>query len=194
MTTTSLPLLVLPHPLILFPSSRVAFPVNSQLADALFALIDAADAPPTVAAVPLSASPTPALAHCATTARIVRLTRSPSSSYSQSSVITLHGLTRIRLPTPHPSIDDLHQNPLEHPVHYPAAPEHVPDHDVVLKFKNAARHFLDRMVRDSPTLVQRESYVKVAHMLDDVSDQRTPWMADVLVSGIAGNFEDKLGE
>jgi ATP-dependent Lon protease len=110
-------------------------------------------------------------------------------------VITLHGLSRIRIPTPHPNIDDLHQSPLEHPVHYPpASPEHVPDHAVVLRFKDAARHLLDRMVRDSPTPVKRESYSKVAHMLDDVSDQRAPWIADVLVAGMSADFEDKLGE
>ncbi len=36
--------------------------------------------------------------------------------------------------------------------------------------------------------------MKIPAMLEDVTDARAPWMADVLVRTINGEYADKLGE
>ena len=191
--SSSLPLLPLPHPLILFPAARISFPVPNTLADAIIPLIEASDTLPVIAAVPVVPSPTPSLAHCGTAARVLRITRPSSRSFRHPSVITLHGLSRVLIPGPRPEPADLQHTLVEHPVQYSLSYEQMPDHDVVVKFKEAALRLLDRMARDSPTPHKRESYLKIASMMDDVSDQRAPWMADVLVSFVADDYDDKLG-
>ena len=90
------------------------------------------------------------------------------------------------------TLDDLLRLPT-HDVEYPP-PEKVPSPEAVDKFKQSALRLLDRLAKDSPQQSRKEGYIKIAGMLDDIADARTPWMADVLVGSVNGEYGDKLGE
>jgi ATP-dependent Lon protease len=191
MAKSKLPVLVLPLPLILLPASRITLPVSPSIADAIHALIDQSDALPVIAVVPLANNDTttpPTLSQWATAARVVRLvkptTRNPY-------LISLHGLKRVHLG---------HTNDLSFPqedllfydVEYPPT-EPVPSNEVVEKFKYAGMRLLDRLARDSTQQVKKESYSKIAGMLEDVTSDRASWIVDVLIGAINGEYADKLG-
>lgn len=128
-TSSRLPILPLPHPLILLPASRITIPIPKDLGDALLALIEQSDALPVVAAVPThpsdanggmggpNGSPTQnnsalvngdaqglggQLAEWGTASRILRLVKPPARNPRQSYLVSLHGLTRVRLLAPYP--------------------------------------------------------------------------------------------
>jgi len=78
-------------------------------------------------------------------------------------------------------------------VEYASTLEKSPDPNVVAKFKEAALLLLDRLARDSTTTVKRERYVEAANVVEEVSDQRAPQLADLLVGCLPGEYSDKLG-
>ncbi|PPQ73062.1 hypothetical protein CVT26_014654 [Gymnopilus dilepis] len=202
MATSKLPLLALPHPLILLPASRFTMPVTKEIGETLLALIEESDTLPIVAAVPLT-SPSPPttsdapapLGEWGTAARVLRLVKPPARNPRQPYLVSLHGLTRVRLihMSTHKhklTLDDLLRLPT-HDVEYPP-PEKVPSPEAVDKFKQSALRLLDRLAKDSPQQSRKEGYIKIAGMLDDIADARTPWMADVLVGSVNGEYGDKL--
>jgi ATP-dependent Lon protease len=200
MATSKLSVLALPHPLILLPASRFTMPVSKEIGEALLSMIDESDALPIVAAIPVTNTSTPpstepSLSEWGTAARVLRLVKPPARNPRQPYLVSLHGLTRIRLihmSTHKLTADDLHHLPV-HDVEYPPT-ERVPSAEAVDKFKQSALRLLDRLAKDSVQQTRKEGYNKIASMLDDIADARTPWMADVLIGSINGEYSDKLGE
>lgn len=194
MTSSALPVLGLQHPLILLPTSRFTVPVNQAVGDALLELIDHSDALPVIAAVPLTApdadNASPPLAEWGTAARVLRLVKPPARNPRQPYLVSLHGLTRVRLLHAHK--DKLTDSLPTFDVEYPPT-EKQPSREAIDRFKHAALRLLDRLARDALQPARKEGYSKIANMLDDIADARTPWMADVLVGSINTDYPDKLG-
>lgn len=212
MATSTLPLLALPHPLILLPTSRFTVPVSKEIGDAILNLIDHSDALPVIAAVPLTQPSTsnqlpdsdtpqpqqpqqPPLSEWGTAARVLRLVKPPARNPRQPYLVSLHGLTRVRLIHIHANKNkfQLIANSLPvFDVEYPPT-EQIPTKEAIERFKQAALRLLDRLARDAAQPARKEGYNKIASMLDDIADARTPWMADVLVGSINTDYADKLG-
>ncbi|KDR78343.1 hypothetical protein GALMADRAFT_138444 [Galerina marginata CBS 339.88] len=198
MATSRLSILALPHPLILLPASRFTMPVSKEIGETLLALIEESDALPIVAAIPITSSSMPdntdpPLSEWGTAARVLRLVKPPARNPRQPYLVSLHGLTRVRLihMSKHKlTADDLLRMPA-HDVEYPPA-EKVPSPEAVEKFKQSALRLLDRLAKDSVQQSRKEGYNKIANMLDDITDARTPWMADVLLGSVNGEYSDKL--
>ncbi|KAJ7132127.1 Lon protease C-terminal proteolytic domain-containing protein [Mycena epipterygia] len=190
MASSKLPILPLPHPIILLPASRITLPVSNQVGEALVALIEDSDALPVIAAIPvLSDADSTTLADCGTAARILRLVRPPGRNSRQSYLLTLHGLSRVRLVTPY-VLDP--ENPFAPcNIQYPPT-EKVPSRKVVDTFKQSAVRLLDRLARDSGQQIRRDGYNKISGMLEDMTDARAAWMADILVGTVNASFADKL--
>lgn len=204
MTASKLPILALPHPLLLLPASRFTLPVHRHVGDAILALIEESDALPVVAAVPVNDTydtapqPEPFLAEWGTAARVLRIVRPPSRASRQPYLVSLHGLTRVRIGTTRSSPISLPASEwtntlAHHEIEYPPT-EKIPSHEAVEKFKHSATRLLDRLAKDSVQQSKRDGYMKIAAMLEDVTDARAPWMADVLVGTINGEYVDKLGQ
>ncbi|OAX40690.1 ATP-dependent protease La [Rhizopogon vinicolor AM-OR11-026] len=205
-----LPVLPLPHPLILLPTARLTFPISRSLAEAILTLLDDADATqPLLAAIPVPgpsegdghdsqfdvSSAINSLPTYGTAARVVRLVRPRSSSSPgaprQPYLLSLHGLTRIRLASPL-QIDTTSLDTLPiHKVLYPSA-EGTPSRETVEAFKDAALSLLDRLAKDSVQPQRKDDWLRVAALVEDISEQRAAWMADVLVAAISGQYGDKL--
>ncbi|KAG6899475.1 hypothetical protein C0993_009949 [Termitomyces sp. T159_Od127] len=197
MASSKLPVFALPHPLILLPTSRFTVPVSQTIGEAILALIDESDALPVLAAVPLVNSPSDdkssVLSEWGTAARVLRLVRPSLRNPRQPYLVSLHGLTRIRLVAasnnalpPEPAADLSLQE-----IEYPPT-ERVPSKETVDKFRHSALRLLDRLARDSTQHARKENYHKIASMLEDITSSRAPWMADVLVGSIDGEYADKL--
>ena len=74
MATQTLPVLALPHPLILLPSGRITLPVQRAIGETLLTFVQEAETAPVIAAVPVT-SPNGVLNQWGTVARVVRLIR-----------------------------------------------------------------------------------------------------------------------
>ncbi|KIJ60939.1 hypothetical protein HYDPIDRAFT_177239 [Hydnomerulius pinastri MD-312] len=211
MSSSRLPVLPLHHPLILLPTARLTIPISRALADNLLAILDDSDAgQPVLATIPIPAPvdvnsphavslevPTAAngLPIHGTAARVVRLVRprtlaSPGSP-RQPYLLSLHGLARIRLTQPLELDPATFDSLPEHTVTYPAV-DLTPSRETVEAFKDAALRLLDRLAKDSVPTQRKDDWLKVASMVEDISDQRAAWMADVLVAAITGQYADKL--
>lgn len=198
MATSKLPILALPNPLVLLPASRFTMPVSKEIGELLLALIEQSEALPIVAAIPITNSTTqpnvePVLSEWGTAARVLRLVKPPARNPRQPYLVSLHGLTRVRLIYSKKKLtgQDLLQMPM-HDVEYPPS-EKVPSSEAVDKFKQTALRLLDRLAKDSVQQTRKEGYNKIASMLGDIADARTPWMADVLIGSVNGEYSDKLG-
>lgn len=183
-----LPVLLLPHPLILLPNARLTLPISRSLADAILSLLDDSDA--VLAAIPLPAHDSPSEVTYGTAARIARLVRPRNqSSPTQPYLLSLHGIQRIRFPSPI-QIDQLDTLPV-HNVVYPSS-EGTPSRDTVEAFKQAALILLDRLAKDSAQPQRKDDWLRVAAIVEDISEQRAAWMADVLVAAVSPQYPDKL--
>ena len=190
-SSTTLPVLALPHPLILLPTARITLPVQRATGDALLQLVQQSDTQPLVAAVPLS-SPDASLNSWGTVARIVRLIRPPARNPKQPFLLSLLGVARVRIPAEDGAELAGHDGVLERGVEYPE-PEGTPSMESVVKFKAASLKLLDVLAKETSQQAKRDTYRKVADMLEDTADEKTPWMADVLVASVNGEYADKLG-
>ena len=184
-----LPVLPLSHPLILLPSGRVTLPVSKRIGEALLNLVQQSEDQPIVAAVPLT-SPDSSLYEWGTAARIVRLIKPPIRNPKQPYLLSLNGVTRVRI------VDDLSadlsQGILHLHVEYPKTDD-IPSPENVVKFKAAALKLLNQLARDTTQEVKRESYNKVAALVEEVSHVRAAWIADVILSSTNADYKDKLG-
>lgn len=204
-----LPVLPLPYPLLLLPTARLTIPISRALADTLLATLDDTDAgqpvlaaipvpvplEPDVAAAPPVATNTPPPTH-GVAARVVRLVRArtaTSPAPRHPYLLYLHGLTRIRLLQPLDLDPSTADSLPQHTVAYPPA-DTTPSHETIEAFKDAALRLLDRLAKDSVQAQRKDEWLKVASMVEEISDQRAAWMADVLVAAISGQYTDKLGE
>lgn len=159
------------------------------------ALIEQSDALPVVAAVPITNAPSatspPKYAEWGTATRILRLVKPPVRNPRQPFLVSLHGLTRVHLTSPFAPVADGPVLPV-HEIEYPPT-ERIPTHDIVEKFKSASLRLLDRLAKDAVQSSRKEGFIKISNMLDDITDARAPWMADVLSGTINGDYDDKLG-
>lgn len=177
---------------MLLPTARITLPVPPHMGEALLTLVQESEAQPVIAAVPL-ASPEAPIHSWGTAARITRLIKPPSRNPKQPYLLSLHGISRIRILDPVPPDPAAPQVLSERKVEY-APPDATPSMESVVKFKTAALRLLDHLARDTIQQTKRDTYNKVASMLEEMSDQRAPWMADVMVASINGEYADKLGE
>ncbi|KAG2121305.1 ATP-dependent protease La [Suillus clintonianus] len=185
MGSPKLPVLLLPHPLILLPTARLTLPISRSLADAIISHLDDSDA--VLAALPLPAPDSPSEVTYGTAARVVRLVR--PRNLTQQYLLSLHGVARVRLPSPI-QIDQLECLPI-HNVVYPSS-EGTPSRDTVESFKDAALILLDRLAKDSLQQQRKDDWLRVAAIVEDISEQRAAWMADVLVAAVSPQYPDKL--
>ncbi|KAH8084891.1 ATP-dependent protease La [Cristinia sonorae] len=186
----SLPVLGLPHPLILIPTARITIPVSKPIGDALFVLIQHSESQPLIAAVPLTADDA-SLHSWGTAARIVRLIKPVPRNPKQPFLLTLHGVSRVRIDADSACPAATHENVLERNVDFPE-PEGTPSMESIVKFKASALRLLELLAKDTAQQSKRETYRKVADMLEDTPDDKAAWMADVLIASVNGEYADKL--
>ncbi|KZT23038.1 ATP-dependent protease La [Neolentinus lepideus HHB14362 ss-1] len=197
MTTTSLPVLPIPHPLILLPSARLTLPVSRATGEVLSTLVQESDIQPVLAVVPVTSQingqhkAEPTLSEWGTAARIIRLIRPPNRNPQHPYLLSLQGLTRIRLTGPLQLKSNAPDVVKYHPVEYPSGDE-IPCAETVEAFKAAALRLLDRLAKDSTQQSRKDAWMKIAGMVEEISEQRAAWMADVMISAVNGEYNDKL--
>jgi ATP-dependent Lon protease len=211
---TRLPLVPLPFPLILLPSARLTFPIPNDQADALIRLFNSSIANPVFAAVPfVQHDGTTSLHEWGVTARIVRFVR-PRAQSDEPYLLTLSGITRIHLtntstntsPSTNSTVtvtgtgtSDASSHP--HPVprvtviHSPPDAQSPPALDIVQDFKAGAIRLLERYAQDaSQSAHKRESWARIAHVVDETEPDKAAALADAIVSAVGAEHADKLGE
>ena len=122
--------------------------------------------------------------------RLLKPPRNPKQPY----LLSLQGITRVYLKTPlklSVTADSL----IEHPVEYPRiGSDAVPSRESVEVFKSVALRLLDRLAKNAPVQSSRtDSWLKLSGMIEETSEARAAWMADVLVTAVNGEYADKLG-
>ena len=202
MPPSKLFVLPLPHPLILLPAARITIPLSRTIGEhILFLSRESDDSQPVLAAVPIT-TPTglqiesngPVFSEWATAATVVRLLRPPPRNPKQPYLVSLLGITRVHLKTP--LILSVTADPLtEHPVEYPGVDSNaVPSRESVEVFKSAALRLLDRLAKNAIGQSSRtDAWSKLSGMIEETSEARAAWMADVLVTAVNGEYADKLG-
>ncbi|KAI0063342.1 hypothetical protein BV25DRAFT_418734 [Artomyces pyxidatus] len=190
----SLPTLALPYPLILLPSARLTLPISQAQADAILSLIDASPGHTTLAAIPTiqtkDRSSQPHLHEWGVSARISRLVRPPSRS-TQPYLLTIQGLTRVRLTAPERFGDPDHLPLL--PVSYPPVEgDLLPPPDVVSAFKAAAVSLLDRLAQSNPR--KRDIWARLAAVVEEADVDRAAGLPDLVVSSVGAEYEERLRE
>jgi ATP-dependent Lon protease len=208
-----LPLIPLPYPLILLPSARLTFPIPNDQADALIRLINSSITNPVFAAIPfVQHDGTTSLHEWGVTARIVRFVR-PRAQSDEPYLLTLAGVTRICLTntsanntSPSTSntasgtgtaTSDSSSHPLTQVtvIHSPPDSESPPAVDIVQDFKAAAIRLLERFAQDtSQSARRRESWARIAHVVDESELDKAAALADAIVSAVGAEHADKLGE
>ncbi|KAG8798699.1 hypothetical protein FRC16_006730 [Serendipita sp. 398] len=189
---STLPVFVLLNDII-FPGSQVTISVPRSYAPFLSRIVKHEEMqPPVVAAVPvLNPSPNLLLQDanlcewgCA--ARITRFVR-PTPLSPNVCIVTLAGVTRIRLEAPHPPSSKLHSLP-PHPVHYHAIPSNKLITDPAAEaFRSAAVRLVDHL--DAETRGKRGKaggtsveWKRLKTIIEEAEPDRTPWIADILMA------------
>jgi ATP-dependent Lon protease len=205
-----LPLIPLPYPLILLPSARLTFPIPNNQADALIRLFNSSIANPVFAAVPfVQRDGTTSLHEWGVTARIARFVR-PRAQSDEPYLLTLAGVTRIRLTNAStdtsPSTTDAATGtgtsdassnalPRVTVIHSPPDAQSPPAPDIVQDFKAAAIRLLERFAQDtSQSARKRESWARIAHVVDETEPEKGAAIADAIISAVGAEHADKLGE
>lgn len=156
-------------------------------------LVQESDEQPIVAAVPLT-TPDGTLYEWGTASRIVRLIKPPARNPKQPYLLSLNGITRVRIVDTGPGLrPDINSGILQLRVEYPST-DGVPSPENVVRFKASALKLLNQLARDTTQQTKRESYNKVAALVEEVSHLRAAWMSDVIVSSTNAEYADKLGQ
>ncbi|KAI9068824.1 ATP-dependent protease La [Trametes sanguinea] len=184
------PVLTLPQPVVLLPTARLQTFLDEAAGARLVHLVQQADSELVIGTVPCLSSSE--VYPWGTGARVVRVIRTMSKASDKAFQVTLHGLSRLYYPDTQSGApfnpNDLIELSVEHP-----KPAGTPSQEAVAAFRAAAAKLLDHLAKDATQQSRRDVYVKISHMLDEVSDDRTPWMADVIVAGINKlDYNDKL--
>lgn len=199
MTSSTLPILPLPHPLLILPGARLSLPIGADVGHQLTKLIRDTGDNPVVAAVPiLRSSATEGTKEdsyvlgewgCAT--RITRLVRALNAS--EKFIVTVHGLARVRLAKPLSLGEDvLHSLPM-HTVEL-VVEDSTPCRETITEFRTSALKLIDRLIQDAGKgSVRREVLERFATMAEDLTDSRVPWLADLMVHTIVSDYSDRLG-
>lgn len=193
-------LLVIPlsYPTIILPGASLSVSLNAEIGQQLVTFMQDLSGPAVLAAVPFTnpksnEGETPVLSEWGCAVRITRLVRPSALNRTDSYVVSLHGITRLRLAEPLTlKADELESLPL-HPFEYPPK-ETTPNRESVRTFKSAAFKLLDHLVQDAGKSSRREAWTRLANMVEDISDSRATWMADVMVWSIVTDYEDRLGK
>jgi hypothetical protein len=70
-----------------------------------------------------------------------------------------------------------------------------PASDIVQDFKVAAVRLLERFAQDaSQSVRKRESWTRIARLVDETESERAAALADAIVSAVGAEHTDKLGE
>lgn len=195
----SLHLIPLPYPLILLPGARATFPVPNKQAAALIHLADSSVTNPVLAAVPLvQHEGTTSLNKWGVVARITRFVR-PRPHSDEPYLLTLTSTTRVCLSNPPERVpsdkDDGPPLPRVDVVHPPPDANSHPAPDVVQDFKTAAVRLLERFAQDtSQSARKRESWTRIAHLVEETESDKAAALADAIVSAVGAEHADKLGE
>lgn len=190
--STLIPVLTLPQPLVLLPTARLQVFLDEQAGLKLVQLVQRSDAQ-LVIGTALCTS-TSEIFSWGTGARVVRVVRTVSRSLDKAYQVTLHGLSRLHYPDTQSGAPFSPSDVVELRADRPKD-EGPASHEAVATFRAAATKLLDHLAQDANHQSRRDVYVKISHMLEEVSDDRTPWMADVIVAGINKlDYNDKLGE
>ncbi len=195
MEQPTLPLIILPFPLVLLPGSRATFPIPANLADALLRLIESSPGNPVLAAVPLVQNEgNTSVNKWGVTARITRFVR-PRAHSDEPHLLTLTGIARLRLTDPPQVVNDplpLPRLEVSYPPHDADSP---PTADVVQDFKAAAIRLLERFAQDTTQSARkRESWSRIAQLVDESEPHKVAALADAIISAIGAEHGDKLGE
>ena len=191
-TSTLIPVLTLPYPLVLLPTARIQLPLDEAVGTRLIELVQRSDVQPVIGTVPCTSSST--IHSWGTAARVVRIVRPISQSSKRLYHVTLHGLSRIHFPDTKSQAPFSPSELIELTAEYPKA-DGPPSQETIVPFRAAASKLLESLAQDTTQQSRRDVYVKISHMIEEVSDDRAPWMADVIVAGINKvEYEDKLGE
>lgn len=198
MSQSTLPLIPLPYPLILLPGARATFPISHKQADALIRLLDSSPSNPLLAAVPLlQHEGATTLNRWGVTARVARFVR-PRSHSDEPYLLTLTGTARVRLadnPPSHAADADALSLPPFGVVHPPPDAHSPPAPDIVHDFKTAAIRLSERFAQDaSQSARKRESWVRIAQLVNETESERAAALADAIVSAVGAEHADKLGE
>ncbi|RPD60762.1 ATP-dependent protease La [Lentinus tigrinus ALCF2SS1-6] len=187
--STLLPVLTLPNPLVLLPTARIQLSLDEAVGTRLIELVQRSEVQLVIGTVPCT-SPT-TIHQWGTAARVVRVVRPISRSSQRVYHVTLHGLSRIHYPDT--SSGPFAPNELiELQAEYPPA-DGPPSPESIAPFRAAASKLLDSLAQDATQQSRRDVYVKISHMIEEVSDDRAPWMADIIVAGINKiEYADKL--
>ncbi|KAI9459929.1 ATP-dependent protease La [Lactarius psammicola] len=193
MAQPTLPLIILPFPLVLLPGARATFPIAANLADALLRLIESSPGNPVLAAVPLVQNEgNTSVNKWGVTARITRFVR-PRAHSDESHLLTLTGIARIRLTDPPQVVNDplpLPRLDVSHPPHDADSP---PAADVVQDFKAAAIRLLERFAQDtSQSARKRESWTRIAQLVDESEPHKAAALADAIIAAVGAEHADKL--
>lgn len=206
-----LPLIPLPYPHILLPSARLTFPIPNNQADALIRLFNSSVTNPVFAAVPfVQHDGTTSLHEWGVTAHIARFVR-PRAQSDEPYLLTLAGISRIRLTSANTDSSPSTNNtsnatssssssnplPLSRVTVIYSAPdaESPPAPDLVQDFKVAAIRLVERFARDTSQSAQkRESWARIAHVVDETEQDKAAALADAIVSAVGAEHPDKLGE
>ncbi|KAI0632876.1 ATP-dependent protease La [Trametes polyzona] len=185
-----IPVLTLPQPLVLLPTARLQTFLDESAGSKLLQLVQRSDSQLVIGTVPCAS--TSEVYSWGTGARIVRVARTVSRASDKAFQVTLHGLSRLHYPDTQSgapfSPNDLVELVAERP-----KSDGPPSQEAVAAFRAAATKLLDHLAQDANQQSRRDVYVKISHMLEEVSNDRTPWMADVIVAGINKlDYNDKL--
>jgi ATP-dependent Lon protease len=210
LTHSRLPLIPLPSPLILLPSARLTFPISNNQADALIRLFNSSITNPLFAAVPfVQHDGTTTLHEWGVTARIARFVR-PRAQSDEPYLLTLAGITRIHLTNTStntsPSANNTatgtsdassqpHPLPRVTVIRSPPDAQSPPAPDIIQDFKAAAIRLLERFAQDSSQSARkRESWARIALVVDETESDKAAALADAIVSAVGAEHVDKLGE
>jgi ATP-dependent Lon protease len=194
--TTTLPLLVLPYPRVLFPTARLTLPVDRPTALAVQALLQQnSDGRPHVLAVPALATAGSAdiqIAEMGVVARVVRVVKTPTVRENDYvHFVLLHGGgVRARFTDP---LSSSPGSALSHVNATPVNDDTPPSADSIEPFRSAALVMLSRLATDSAQSSRSESWRKVRDVIEEMSVSNAVHLADLLLSGLEAEHADKLG-
>ncbi|KZT37119.1 ATP-dependent protease La [Sistotremastrum suecicum HHB10207 ss-3] len=204
-SSPSLPIVVLPYPLILLPSAKVSIPVTKEQARFIISLLQDnqdASSQTVLGAVPILKPPTDdpkalfQLNRWGCAARVTRLVRPSALQPSQPFLVSLQGLSRFQLVEPLLVSHEDISGPIQYMnIEYPLNEmKQTPTKETVIEFKQAALRVLERLSRDAGSNASRkDGWRRLADLVENIDNGSTAAsLADVLVAVINGEHADRI--
>lgn len=181
----------------LFPTLRLTVPVSNDINIALIDLVDHSDAFLIVAVIPSSLH---SKQRCLGPRRVGHSCPGPlhhkaSNTQSEPGLYCLSRFVCLLALHPYPhnpsfwlfTLFTLFMTPISSRRQGPKYWE------TTAQLKKAALRLLDRLARDALEPARKEGYNRIATIMEDTIDSRTPWTADIFVTSIDTDYSDKLG-